>query len=92
MTQQRKPARLSLRKVQAGDVFAMPLSDGRYGVCRVLRVQDQPRQVLVTASPWVGSTLPDLSEPELRTCLNLTHHSWSNSPCMNWISEPVPVR
>ena len=36
-----------------GDVFLMPLADGRFGVCRVLRAKGQgsKRSFLVAASP-----------------------------------------
>ena len=87
----RKPARLSLKKVKVGEVFAMPLPDGRYGACRVLQTRDDPPGVLVAASPWVGAALPDLAEPLLRTILNKTHHAWQGQPCADWVSEPVPV-
>jgi len=91
MAKSRKPARLSLKKVNVGDVFAIPLPDGRYGACRVLRVRDDPPGVLVAASPWVGAAPPDVGEPLLRTILNQTHHSWDGRPCVGWVDEPVPA-
>src|SRR5437868_6323041 len=91
MARSRKSGSLPLTKVKVGDVFAMPLPDGRYGACRVLAVRDNPPSVLVAASPWVGAAPPDVAEPLLRTVLNQTHHNWQDDPCVVWVSEPVPA-
>jgi hypothetical protein len=73
-----------------GDAFLMPLGDGRFGVCRVLRVHTaEPPAALVAASPWVGTT-PDLGDPRLRETLRLTHHAWANHPAVLWVNDAVP--
>jgi len=80
-----------------GDVFLMPLEDGRFGVCRVLR-RCTPEDlsfisrddVLVAATPWVGVGKPDLSEPLLRETLVLNHHSWENQPQIIWVRDAPP--
>lgn len=74
-----------------GDVFLMPLEDGRFGVCRVIQkgLQDGRERVLVAASPWIGSGRPDLSEPLLREILLLNHHAWKNALVVLWTSAPV---
>ncbi len=75
----------------------MPLDDGRWGLCRVLR-ENTPELlpqhgeycVLVAASPWIGSAAPDLADPQLRHILILNHHRWNNQPEMCWVSVPPP--
>ncbi len=91
----RKPAKVSLPK--PGDVFLMPLGDGRFGVCRVLRENTAEERkghgapyILVAASPWIGSDTPDLGDPQLRKIQKLTHHSWKNDPNILWVSMPPP--
>jgi hypothetical protein len=79
-----------------GDAFLMPLGDGRFGVCRVLRENTAEErkghgcpQVLVAGSPWIGTAAPDLGNPQLRQIQKLTHHSW-NDPNLLWVSDPPP--
>lgn len=71
-----------------GQAFLMPLADGRFGVCRVLRQGDSC--VLAAASPWIGSKPPAVEEPALREILILTHHVWKKNPELLWIDGPVP--
>ncbi len=82
----------------AGAAFAIPLEDGRFGVCRVLRGTnpDEAKRmgaegVLVACSAWIGPEVPDAHDPALRTILHLTHHKWKNVPEILWISEPPPT-
>jgi hypothetical protein len=91
MARARKPAPIPLSQVQAGDVFLMPLADGRFGACRVLRVAGDASQVQVAASQWIGAEAPALSEPRLRDILVKTHHNWHSELEVQWIGEPVPV-
>src|ERR1700722_455847 len=91
----RKPAKVLLPK--PGDVFMMPLGDGRFGVCRVLRENTEEERkghgapyILVAASPWIGSEKPDLGDPQLRIIQELCHHSWKNDPNLLWVSMPPP--
>ncbi len=62
-----------------GAVYMMPLADGRFGACRVIRHDKKmfgvPR-ALVVASRWIGTAAPVLEEPLLRVPLILNHHSW----------------
>jgi len=80
-----------------GDVFLMPLGDGRFGVCRVLRTNTEAERkfhgdprVLVACSQWIGTETPDLGDAQLRQIQKLTHHSWKNGLNMCWVSEPPP--
>jgi len=97
-TEQSEATRLPER----GEVFLMPLADGRIGACRVLRgVLDgeearevwQRGCVLVAATPWVGDEPPALNEPLLREVLRIrvSHHSNAQHPYLGWVREPVPV-
>ncbi len=80
-----------------GAAFAMPLTDGHFGVCRVLRnaTDDESREwgagsVLVASSAWMGDAVPDASDPTLRPILRLTHHAWKQVEEILWISDPLP--
>jgi hypothetical protein len=76
-----------------GTVYIMPLSDGRLGVCRILRIGSDlgAPAVLVATSPWIGVESPSLASSEIQKTLRLTHHSWSGNPYVVWISEPPPA-
>jgi len=76
---------------EVGEIFVMPLEDGRFGACRVIQRSafDGP-SVLVAASPWIGNDLPDLEDPRLRSILILSHHSFNNEPAMVWVDNPLP--
>ncbi len=80
-----------------GDVFLMPLSDGRFGVCRVLRENTESERVthgepcvLVAGSAWIGDHALDLNDKRIRQISLLTHHSWQKQPDLNWVSDPPP--
>jgi hypothetical protein len=75
-----------------GTVFAMPLADGRVGVCRVLRVDATlgALAALVAASDWIAEKPPRLSDPAVRRILVLDHHNHSGRAEIIWISEPPP--
>ena len=76
---------------EPGTVFAMPLADGRIGVCRVLqRTMQEIPCALVAASTWIADTAPALKNSAVRKILVLTHHNWANRPEMLWVSEPPP--
>ncbi|MBX7223067.1 MAG: hypothetical protein K1Y36_24185 [Blastocatellia bacterium] len=81
-----------------GAAFAFKLEDGRYSMCRVLLDETSqqakemaPNSVLVACSAWVGESIPEAENPELRPILHLTHHSWKNEPELWWVSDPVPA-
>src|SRR5262249_17341571 len=97
MPGKRTKARAKPSLPNPGDAFLMPLEDGRYGVCRVLRRPTSEEAkfhgagcVLVAASPWIGDAAPDLNDPRLRQIHVLTHHNWGKTPDVNWVSYPVP--
>ncbi|WP_425397204.1 hypothetical protein [Aeoliella sp.] len=81
----------------AGAAFAVPLEDGRYSVCRVLR-RATPEEtqwhgsesVLVATSAWIGDIVPAPQDVALRPILLKTHHNWENEPDVYWVSEPPP--
>jgi hypothetical protein len=94
----RKPKLKRSDLPQPGEAFLMPLDDGRFGVCRVLRHSteaEEKRQgaphALAAASSWIGSEPPEIDDPRLRDLLILTHHSFTGRPEILWISEPVPT-
>jgi hypothetical protein len=81
-----------------GDTFLMPLEDGSFGVCRVLRESTAAElkrhgcpHVLVAASTWMGTKVPDIGDRRLRKIHRLTHHSWKNAANVCWVSDPVPA-
>lgn len=83
---------------EAGQVFAFPLEDGRYGACRVLRSASEDevkelgeRCVLVSCSTWIGDSIPNAPNEQMRETLCLTHHSWKGQPELFWVSKAVPV-
>jgi hypothetical protein len=84
------PARANL---QVGDTFAVPLADGRYGACRVLRVHGpgpgapDRQDVLLAALAWVGTEPPPLTEPRLRLLLRTTCHGQDGRPRVSWFSQ-----
>lgn len=80
-----------------GTALLMPLDDGRFGVCRVLRLSSEEEvayqgavQALVAMSPWIGEELPDIRDPRLREIHALTHHSFKEAPCVLWVAGPPP--
>ncbi len=77
--------------------FAIPLEDGRYGVCRIIRTlaadpnNDQDKDsVLVVSSAWIGDDIPDASHSDLRSTLHLTHHAWRGNKHQFWTADPPP--
>jgi hypothetical protein len=77
---------------EPGTVFAVPLADGRVGVCRVLQraLQDVPR-ALVAASDWIADKPPSLDDSAVRKNLVLSHHNWAGQRELVWVSEPPPT-
>jgi hypothetical protein len=81
-----------------GDAFVMPLADGRFGVCRVLRrASDEETtrrgapSILVAASAWIGDTPPpDVHERGLALPLILTHHSFQGRAEILWVTDAPP--
>lgn len=78
---------------EPGTIFAMPLADGRTGVCRVLQigVEGGAPRALVAASEWIGAEAPALNHPLVRKILILNHHALKNKPAIRWVSVPPPA-
>jgi hypothetical protein len=76
-----------------GSVFLMPLPNGRFGACRVIRHDKRfsdTSRALVIASRWIGTVAPRLDEPLLREPLTKTHHSWKNQIEAFYAFDNVP--
>ena len=81
------------RAVQAGDTFAVPLDDGRFGAVRVLRTSaddDGSVTALVALTPWIGDRVPDLREPRLREILKLHRGFYQGRPAICWYDGEPP--
>ena len=90
MARSSKPKSLPLKKVRAGEGFAMPLPDGRWGACRVRCMDDDPLSAVVAASSWIGAAPPELTEPKLLDILRTTHHGSARESCECWVQDRVP--
>src|SRR5262245_52769703 len=88
---QRKRA-LSQPYQRRGATFAVPLADGQFGACRVLRVRPEAEISLLAATPYVGPQPPALSDPRLRTILVMDGLDFDHWPCVLWQYwvEPPP--
>jgi hypothetical protein len=93
----RRKFRKNLPSVDAGDAFAVPLGDGRYSACRVLRRSTPadapwyPNCVLVAGSAWIGSGIPNCDDPRIREVLFLDHHQ-NNGPFLRWVKGRPPAK
>ncbi|MBL3529061.1 MAG: ankyrin repeat domain-containing protein [gamma proteobacterium endosymbiont of Lamellibrachia anaximandri] len=86
-----------------GDVFMMPIEDGLFGACRVIRRGDPAKRhlndwmevtengVLVTLTAWMGTSQPDISEPKLREPLRKTFGNWNGETELIWVTKPLPA-
>jgi hypothetical protein len=85
--------RRSLKQVEPGDAFALPMEDGRWAACHVLGKSADPFGALVLSCAWVGNAPPEdpLAVEGLRTPLVLTHHHWEDVNHLSWVDEPVPA-
>jgi hypothetical protein len=80
----------------AGTVFAMPLADGRTGICRVVRFRGKSGgidflSILVAASDWVSDGPPALNDPAVRRILPLKRN-FKGRPCLTWILKLPPAK
>jgi hypothetical protein len=92
MARSRKPAPPTPRQAVPGDVYLLPLPDGRLGACRMMKWNSDESLLMVAASPWVGAEAPDLAEPQLQAVLRLTHHNRQDEPCIGWVFPTVPEK
>ncbi len=76
----------------AGSVFLVPLTDGRFGVVRVLRTKSDggTPAAFVVPSSWIGNTAVRPSDRDIRLPLFLTHHSWANQREALWVVNLPP--
>lgn len=73
----------------SGSVFAMPLTDGRWGACRVLRASAGSGAVIAEATSWIGDAPPTLADLTPFQPDVLSHHSWkSRINRLNVIGKP----
>jgi hypothetical protein len=77
-----------------GATYLIPLTDGRFGLCRVIRRDENKfgykEVVLAELSSWIGTKAPDLTDPGLRHALKLTHHKWRGQAERVWTDDPPP--
>ena len=74
-----------------GSIFLMPLADGRYGACRVIRHGFiEPPRALVVVSRWIGAVAPAMDEPLLQEPLILNYHSWKDHVAAFYAFDDVP--
>lgn len=88
---------------QRGAAFSVPLADGRFGACRVLRAEPEKDDgmSLVAATPYVGAKPPAISEPSLAAILLMQSVGCDKAqrilgddyPCVWWQRwmEPPPA-
>ena len=81
----------------AGATYAVPLTDGRFGACRVIRHSSTEeeevfgkRRSLVACCDWVGDAPPDMNEPRLTEIMRLTHGNWSGQLGLLWVARRPP--
>ena len=84
-----------------GDVFIVPLADGRFGAVRVIRPRstndpfaDDPDLRVVAATHYIAAAKPTIDDPALRQLLTLTHHFHTGRKqdlCALWLFGPPPA-
>jgi hypothetical protein len=78
---------------QPGDVYAVPLSEGRLGAVRVLGRDEQHKPqlfYLVATSPYLGREPPQLDDSTLRQILHRTYFAWAGRPALLWLRGAPP--
>jgi hypothetical protein len=87
------PAPTTRDELRAGQTFAVRLLDGRWGACRILRVEiDAPFRswaALVAACAWWGDASPALHEPGLRLLQRYWLQGFADIPLLFWV-EDIP--
>ena len=90
------------RPLPVGDVYAVPLADGRFGACRVIRepmvfsvpAEAKPNWRLVVACQYVGTDAPAADHPDVRRLLTASYGLFHGMPRKAvvgaWLSGPVP--
>lgn len=77
--------------VSAGDMYAVPIADGRYTALRILATSTEMGEelLLVAFCPWLGP-LPVGTEPELGEVLARHQGNWGGRPAVFWFSGRLP--
>ena len=80
----------SLPKI--GSTYAFPVEDGRFSACRVIGSIEEGKDssVKVVCANLIESIIPSLDNAQLKSILFINHHSWNNSPVLQWVSEAIP--
>jgi hypothetical protein len=70
-----------------GDIYAMPLKDGRYSICKIVQIGgpqcsyvDPGVYYSIIGYDWTGDEIPTLDDIKNAHILYLNHHSWHNEP------------
>lgn len=75
-----------------GTLLAVPLSDGRFGIVRILAL-DGSDSALIAVTPFIGAEKElagALQDPRAKQVLSLTHHEWKGEPQILWVSNAPP--
>jgi hypothetical protein len=81
-----------------GEVYAIPLPDGRFSACRVIREgtteEHSVGDFLVTACAYIGASRPPIDDPDLRRVTPITHHVFGQMRDQRvlgaWVNGPAP--
>ena len=93
MAKRRRP---KTEPLAVGAVYAMPLEDGRWGACRVVRGRLREEfdrwkgYSVVAATAVVADAPPALGHPDLRRIIVLNHHAHRGDPAATWLTGPPP--
>ena len=84
------------RLPKVGDVYAIPVADGRFGACRGMALRREGRGSdeqlqFVAVTGYVGPAPPDIGHPDLRKTLVLTCDDW-DEPYAAWVQDPAAGR
>ncbi|MGE6592912.1 DUF4240 domain-containing protein [Bacillus mycoides] len=76
-------------KVSIGDVFAVTLSDGRFGAIRVLDHTD--KSYLLATTPYIGNEIPSIDIKGLGEFLMQNRFFYENEIAMTWVDGEKPT-
>lgn len=76
------------RALREGDTYAVPVSDGRYGAVRVLRLSEEEGgpSALVALTSLLQDAVPAADDPALRTILRRFYGQWNGQHAICWYS------
>jgi hypothetical protein len=76
-----------------GATFSVPLADGRFGACRVLRIRRPAKDILASldlgmslfaATEYIDAKPPRISDSRLRSILVLNYFWFDKQRCIQW--------